>query len=574
MTEEKSWCFTSTNGLDRSFSHVDHALAQASKFLQKQTSGQSGRVTHSQTERRAPITDHTLFRASTVLAMAPEVSVLSPEVSVGFSDPGTSLLSRFEDAAPPSAELPAPLHRENLPPLRQPGVVQLSVRSRRPASSRTFSPSATKTTVSSRRQKAIEAGGGLDYSLSLDEFVHNVVEKAQNATSCRSMSTRRNKVPESGMPGLPTLASVAGSVPMRSVAVQAAPTQHQRYYFPDEQALGENKSDRHFFKYFDVTLPNQEVIDTMPTSLRVDHMPEWMLKQSEQWLDHRLYFIDYPHEDKVKKEPVAWPECAGLRSAPRKIMDPHVNLWLEETAAERQALVVFCQYVAKVKPRAYVDEQHISTLRAGLIMFLSSLIQEGAKDGIEQLKAKAAHQSQEMNATLKKELDKMTNIMVMKEKEGNVKNVASSMMAAMVRHKNSRLKESSQKLKEGLEEQLRDQMPGGDGCEALDSGLERPQMPRCGQDLTGGTLTVSNIGSIGGTYATPILNIPEVAIVAMGRTRQVPVVGAGGALTTGSVMQVSWSADHRAVDGATVASFCQEWKRLLEEPEQLLMHLK
>ncbi|KAK3254250.1 hypothetical protein CYMTET_36531, partial [Cymbomonas tetramitiformis] len=104
---------------------------------------------------------------------------------------------------------------------------------------------------------------------SLDEFVHNVVEKAQNATSCRSMSTRRNKVPESGMPGLPTLASVAGSVPMRSVAVQAAPTQHQRYYFPDEQALGENKSDRHFFKYFDVTLPNQEVIDTMPTSLVV-----------------------------------------------------------------------------------------------------------------------------------------------------------------------------------------------------------------------------------------------------------------------------------------------------------------
>ena len=93
------------------------------------------------------------------------------------------------------------------------------------------------------------------------------------------------------------------------------------------------------------------------------------------------------------------------------------------------------------------------------------------------------------------------------------------------------------------------------------------------QQLTGGTITVSNIGSIGGTYATPLVNGAEVAIVALGRVRQGVRLDAAGRVEGLPVMNVSWGADHRVVDGAALAEFCGTWKALLEEPAGLLLHL-
>lgn len=58
------------------------------------------------------------------------------------------------------------------------------------------------------------------------------------------------------------------------------------------------------------------------------------------------------------------------------------------------------------------------------------------------------------------------------------------------------------------------------------------------QDLKGGTITVSNVGTIGGTYATPLINLPEVAIVALGKVQTLPRYR-GGELWPVAVMQVS-----------------------------------
>ena len=73
------------------------------------------------------------------------------------------------------------------------------------------------------------------------------------------------------------------------------------------------------------------------------------------------------------------------------------------------------------------------------------------------------------------------------------------------------------------------------------------------QDLSGGTFSLSNIGSIGGTYAKPVILPPEVAIGALGKIYTVPRYSPSGDLRPAQVMNVSWSADHRCIDGATMA---------------------
>eukprot|EP00475_Leptophrys_vorax_P002641 TRINITY_DN11483_c0_g2_i2.p1 TRINITY_DN11483_c0_g2~~TRINITY_DN11483_c0_g2_i2.p1 ORF type:complete len:399 (-),score=7.29 TRINITY_DN11483_c0_g2_i2:257-1312(-) len=100
----------------------------------------------------------------------------------------------------------------------------------------------------------------------------------------------------------------------------------------------------------------------------------------------------------------------------------------------------------------------------------------------------------------------------------------------------------------------------------------RNQLPR--EDLSGGTISVSNVGAIGGTYATPLVNLPEVAIVALGRVHSVPRFDASGAVVPVAVMNVSWSADHRVLDGATLAAFSSRWKEYIECPAKLLLHLQ
>lgn len=127
-------------------------------------------------------------------------------------------------------------------------------------------------------------------------------------------------------------------------------------------------------------------------------------------------------------------------------------------------------------------------------------------------------------------------------------------------------------------------------------------------DIEGGTITLSNIGAIGGKFGSPLLNLPEVAIIALGRIQKLPRFDDDENVYPSSIinvcslqylfhqsskhtlmhycfgftdldlsmayLQVTVGADHRVVDGATVARFCNEWKGLVEKPELLLLHMR
>ena len=92
-------------------------------------------------------------------------------------------------------------------------------------------------------------------------------------------------------------------------------------------------------------------------------------------------------------------------------------------------------------------------------------------------------------------------------------------------------------------------------------------------DLKGGTISISNIGALGGTYAAPIINAPEVAIVAVGKTQWLPRFDAQDKVVKRAIMTVTWAGDHRLIDGGTIARFCNAWKGYLEAPETMLLHL-
>ncbi|WP_371931856.1 2-oxo acid dehydrogenase subunit E2 [Halomonas sp. MMSF_3323] len=92
-------------------------------------------------------------------------------------------------------------------------------------------------------------------------------------------------------------------------------------------------------------------------------------------------------------------------------------------------------------------------------------------------------------------------------------------------------------------------------------------------DLKGGTISISNIGALGGTYAAPIINIPESAIVAIGKTQWLPRFDEAGQVVRRGIMTVTWAGDHRLLDGGTIARFCNAWKGYLEDPESMLLHL-
>ena len=89
-------------------------------------------------------------------------------------------------------------------------------------------------------------------------------------------------------------------------------------------------------------------------------------------------------------------------------------------------------------------------------------------------------------------------------------------------------------------------------------------------ELRGGTITISNIGAIGGISASPIINRPEVAIVALGKIQNLPRFGNDNQITARKIMSVSWSGDHRVIDGATIARFNNCWKAYLENPGTML----
>ncbi|KAG4929353.1 hypothetical protein AAZX31_17G027200 [Glycine max] len=94
------------------------------------------------------------------------------------------------------------------------------------------------------------------------------------------------------------------------------------------------------------------------------------------------------------------------------------------------------------------------------------------------------------------------------------------------------------------------------------------------EDICGGTITLSNIGAIGGKFGSPLINLPEVSIIAVGRIQKVPRFADNGNVYPASLVNVNIGADHRVLDGATVARFCNEWKQLIENPELLTLHLK
>jgi pyruvate dehydrogenase E2 component (dihydrolipoamide acetyltransferase) len=90
------------------------------------------------------------------------------------------------------------------------------------------------------------------------------------------------------------------------------------------------------------------------------------------------------------------------------------------------------------------------------------------------------------------------------------------------------------------------------------------------EQLTGGTFTISNLGMFGTQQFDAILNLPQVGILAVGAALKRPVVE-GDRIEVGTVMTVTLTADHRAVDGAMAAVFLQTLKGLLEEPASMLV---
>jgi pyruvate dehydrogenase E2 component (dihydrolipoamide acetyltransferase) len=90
------------------------------------------------------------------------------------------------------------------------------------------------------------------------------------------------------------------------------------------------------------------------------------------------------------------------------------------------------------------------------------------------------------------------------------------------------------------------------------------------EELRGGTFTVSNVGAFGGEYATPIVNHPETAVLALGAVRERPRV-VDGEVVARPTLPLSLSIDHRVVDGATAAQFTNHVMERLREPARLLV---
>jgi pyruvate dehydrogenase E2 component (dihydrolipoamide acetyltransferase) len=91
-------------------------------------------------------------------------------------------------------------------------------------------------------------------------------------------------------------------------------------------------------------------------------------------------------------------------------------------------------------------------------------------------------------------------------------------------------------------------------------------------ELSGSTFTLNNVGSFGGSSGTPIINHPEVAILAVGRIEEKAVVREGNIFVQPR-MPLALSFDHRLIDGALAGAFLARFKELVENPQQLLLDM-
>ncbi|MFC6465362.1 2-oxo acid dehydrogenase subunit E2 [Marinilactibacillus sp. GCM10026970] len=92
-----------------------------------------------------------------------------------------------------------------------------------------------------------------------------------------------------------------------------------------------------------------------------------------------------------------------------------------------------------------------------------------------------------------------------------------------------------------------------------------------GSDMADGSISISNIGSVNGQFFTPIINHPEVAILGVGRSFKKPIVNAEGEIVAAPMLPLSLVFDHRIIDGATGQAAMNELKKLLADPDLLLM---
>lgn len=91
-------------------------------------------------------------------------------------------------------------------------------------------------------------------------------------------------------------------------------------------------------------------------------------------------------------------------------------------------------------------------------------------------------------------------------------------------------------------------------------------------DMKGATITITNIGSVGGLYATPIINHPEVAILGMYKIEDKPV-WTGEKFKRAQVMGFTITCDHRLIDGAVAANFMKSFLNRIENPSQLMLDM-
>ena len=104
--------------------------------------------------------------------------------------------------------------------------------------------------------------------------------------------------------------------------------------------------------------------------------------------------------------------------------------------------------------------------------------------------------------------------------------------------------------------------------------IETAKAGRLNEELDGGTITLSNVGMIGGIYARPVIMPPQTAIGALTKIKPVLEKNEEGEIVEKHQMNVSFSTDHRICDGATTARFVMAFKKYVESPGQMLLNLR